>query len=658
VRFNDDAGAPNIQTATEADDPFDGTWAPMEPLSHFDGENPNGTWSVLASDYGLEESGTIRSFSLSIDAGDEVFPPGTFAFRGAAVPLAPMTGNTSDPPVVTNATLTVSGLVGDITDLDFSIDGTWCNSDEGAPTVGLEIAYPTDLGLFLVSPEGTSVGLVNRVPGAFGSGRNFCQVTLDDEGTDGVVQGISDMAQLWGKTVKPWTVLSAFDGENPNGVWTFRVENHGNTFRPANIRAFSVHIDAAVAPLPSGLAWSNPAPITYGAALGPVQLNAYAFTLGTFAYTPPNGTVLDAGSHTLSVTFTPSNPAYATETKTVSITVNKASPGLAWATPTPFSYGTALSATQLNATANTPGNFVYDPPAGTVLDVAIHSIGVQFTPTNPNYTTASKSVLMIVGPASSGLAWATPASIVYGTALSATQLNASAAVDGAFVYTPASGTVLDAGPHTLSVTFTPTSGNYSSATTTTSITVTPASSGLAWATPAPIVYGTPLVGTQLNATAAVAGSFVYTPPLGTVLGVGTHTLSVTFTPTSTNYAPAATTVVLVVGAAPTTLTITQTPEGSGGLAARLVGPGGPVSGQTITFTLAPATPSGLPSFLCSGVTGADGVARCTITGLQRFSLSLPGSTLRNRFVATYAGTANYGPATVAVGGPPPPRTKS
>ena len=43
------------------------------------------------------------------------------------------------------------------------------------------------------------------------------------------------------------------------------------------------------------------------------------------------------------------------------------------------------------------------------------------------------------------------------------------------------------------------------------------------------------VTTQLNATvpAEVVGTFTYLPPSGTVLGAGTHTLSVTFTPTNT-----------------------------------------------------------------------------------------------------------------------------
>ena len=53
--------------------------------------------------------------------------------------------------------------------------------------------------------------------------------------------------------------------------------------------------------------------------------------------------------------------------------------------------------------------------------------------------------------------WANPADITYGTALGATQLDATTTVPGSYVYTPAAGTVPSAGAdETLSVTFTPT----------------------------------------------------------------------------------------------------------------------------------------------------------------------------------------------------------
>ena len=54
---------------------------------------------------------------------------------------------------------------------------------------------------------------------------------------------------------------------------------------------------------------------------------------------------------------------------------------------------------------------------------------------------------------------------------------------------------------------------------------------IAWNNPPDIVYGTPLSNTQLDATASVPGTFVYTPAAGTVLGVGTQTLTAFFTPT-------------------------------------------------------------------------------------------------------------------------------
>jgi hypothetical protein len=65
-------------------------------------------------------------------------------------------------------------------------------------------------------------------------------------------------------------------------------------------------------------------------------------------------------------------------------------------------------------------------------------------------------VQLTVAQAARVITWANPASITYGTALSATQLNAIVSVPGALVYSPTSGSVPAAGTDTLSVTFTPT----------------------------------------------------------------------------------------------------------------------------------------------------------------------------------------------------------
>src|SRR4029077_13072633 len=196
-----------------------------------------------------------------------------------------------------------------------------------------------------------------------------------------------------------------------------------------------------------------------------------------------------------------------------------------WATPADIVYGTALSATQLNATASVAGTFVYSPPATTVLSAgAAQMLSVTFTPTDAaNYTTATKTVAINVLKATPVITWTTPADIVFGTALGATQLNASASVAGTFVYTPPATTVLSAGAaQTLSVTFTPTDvANYTTATKTVAINVLKATPVITWTTPADIAYGTALSATQLNASASVPGTFVYSPAAGAVLNAGT-----------------------------------------------------------------------------------------------------------------------------------------
>lgn len=171
--------------------------------------------------------------------------------------------------------------------------------------------------------------------------------------------------------------------------------------------------------------------------------------------------------------------------------------------------------------------------------LAQDAVGNQSVPSSITYTVAQ---------ATPTITWPTPAPITYGTVLSGTQLNATANVAGSFIYTPAAGTVLTAGPHTLSVTFTPTdTADYTSATATVPLVVNQATPLITWATPAPIAFGTPLSSVQLDAAANVPGTFAYTPAAGTVLPPGNQTLLATFTPTdNVDYMSAAAQVMLLV----------------------------------------------------------------------------------------------------------------
>ena len=189
---------------------------------------------------------------------------------------------------------------------------------------------------------------------------------------------------------------------------------------------------------------------------------------------------------------------------------------------------------------------------------------------------SSSPVNYNVGLATPTITWATPPAIAYGTALSGTQLDATASVPGTFVYTPAAGTVLTAGNQPLSVTFTPTdTTHYTTAMATVQLVVNQATPTIAWATPAPITFGTALGGAQLNASANVAGSFAYSPAAGAVLSAGSQTLSVTFTPSDTvNYSAATAQVNLVVNKATTITTITS------------VSPNPALPGQPVAITIA------------------------------------------------------------------------
>ena len=292
---------------------------------------------------------------------------------------------------------------------------------------------------------------------------------------------------------------------------------------------------------------------TGGTVTSPTVVNGAA----SVTYTIPAGQA--AGAYTIQAVYTDASGGFTTSTDTThTLTIGKVAPTITWASPASIVYGTALTATQLDASSTVAGTYVYTPAAGTVLNAgANQTLSVTFTPTDTtDYTTATATTTITVTQATPTITWAAPASIVYGTALSGTQLDASSPVAGTFVYTPAAGTVLHAGANqTLSVTLTPTdTTDYKTATATTTITVTQATPTITWATPASIVYGTPLSATQLDASSTVAGTYVYTPVAGTVLHAGTgQTLSVTLTPTdTTDYTTAtATTTITVTQATPT-----------------------------------------------------------------------------------------------------------
>jgi hypothetical protein len=118
-------------------------------------------------------------------------------------------------------------------------------------------------------------------------------------------------------------------------------------------------------------------------------------------------------------------------------------------------------------------------------------------------------------------------------------------------------------------------------------------SAITWNPAGPITYGTVLASAQLNATANVAGTFVYNPPVGTLLPAGTATLSAIFTPTdSLGYIGATNTVSLVVMPAPLTIT---------------------ASGQSKTYGQTLVFGTGSAQFGASGLANGESIGSVTLS---------------------------------------------
>jgi hypothetical protein len=234
---------------------------------------------------------------------------------------------------------------------------------------------------------------------------------------------------------------------------------------------------------------SAPASITYGV---PLPIDATANVAGSFSYNPPLSTVLNAGAdQPVQVIFTPNDGnAYVGVNEQVVIDVNRA----------PLTI-TALNKIKQVGTANPPLEASYSgfvnndtaasldvpPTLSTTADINSPIGDYPITVSgafDPNYSiTYVGGILTVTNKVVPTIAWSAPAPIVYGTKLSATQLNAVATsgaggpeVAGVYSYNPPLGAALNAGPgQVLAVTFTPSdTESYVAVTKNVSIDVTKA----------------------------------------------------------------------------------------------------------------------------------------------------------------------------------------
>jgi hypothetical protein len=181
-----------------------------------------------------------------------------------------------------------------------------------------------------------------------------------------------------------------------------------------------------------------------------------------------------------------------------------------------------------------------------------------------------------------------------------------------------------AGVYTIQAVYNAAGGFATSSDLSKQLSIGKATPAITWVSPAAIPFGSALGSGQLNATANAAGTFVYTPPAGTVLPQGNgQTLSVMFTPSDSNdYVSASANVTINVLAPPSggppNLVLTKTLSrnennqivalvtiaNTGGSAAASVQITGAKIGSTLPVTVLPVS---------MGAIGANTQAQVTIT---------------------------------------------
>ncbi|HWR16996.1 MAG TPA: chitobiase/beta-hexosaminidase C-terminal domain-containing protein [Terriglobales bacterium] len=311
--------------------------------------------------------------------------------------------------------------------------------------------------------------------------------------------------------------------------------------------------------------WATPADIVYGTPLGAAQLNATANLPGMFVYSPAAGSVLNAGTQTLSASFTPTDSLnYSIATAQVQLNVLKFTPTVT-ATGGTFTYdgspkpgaGSAIGMGGVNLTPVTltyvgTGSTVYGPTATAPTEVGSYSVTADYAGDANNNAATSAAAALTITSVTATITLSNLTQTYDGTPKAVTATTSPAGLSVTLTYDGSTTQPIHAGSYSVFASID--NPNYTGSATGTLI-IEKAIPSVTWATPANITYGISLGAAQLNASSTQPGTFLYTPAPGTILGAGTQTLSVTFTPTDqVNYASKDATTQIVVE--PATIVVT------------------------------------------------------------------------------------------------------
>jgi len=204
------------------------------------------------------------------------------------------------------------------------------------------------------------------------------------------------------------------------------------------------------------------------------------------------------------------------------------------------------------------GDISYSVKSGALLEPGMHIITATFKPWNSvEYEDVVMPLQLEVLWATPLIVWTPPRDMLKNVPLGEAELNAHIEYDprcssrvrtklkchklGSLSYDPPAGSHLHVGSYDLKVTFTPHeqyANHYTTTTGTVRLNVVKPNPAIMWDNPLPDMYlGHALTKHQLNAVCTevaddegiVTGSFEYDPPIGTLLPLGKHILSVRFT---------------------------------------------------------------------------------------------------------------------------------
>ena len=382
------------------------------------------------------------------------------------------------------------------------------------------------------------------------------------------------------------------------------------------------------------------------------------FGYSVVSYTERTGTFSFVDGHTLAVDVT--YAANGVGCSCVNLTAGpKVAPTITWSNPVAITWGTALSGTQLNATANVPGTFVYTPPAGTVLEVGTNqTLSTAFVPTDTNhYTSANKSVLITVNPATQAVLTVTgaPPSAPYNGTFTVGTSGGSGTGDVTFT---ATGSCTNTSGGSL-ITMTSANGNCS-------ITATKASDAhyLARTSAAVTVIATKAAQATLTVTGAPA-SAVYNDSFVVSSSGGSGTGNVTFAVSGGVCSRSVATVTMTSGTGTCSVTATKAadPNYFSATSAAVTVAAAKAPQAALTVAGAPASAPFNTTFNVGTAGGSGGGAQtfstsgaCTNTNAQIRMISATGTC---SITATKAGNNNYLAATspavnvaAALGAPP------